>query len=379
MAVDGLPEGETMNETGSGELFYVVPRDQHDALVRSVYRHRGYSDDEAAAAAEMAAEATWHGVRTHNAIRALQIEAKHAGHGGGSRPQAQVRRLPSRFPAAEIWDARHKLGQPVALEAIETCIHLADRHGIGQVSVDNASHYLWGGGYVLRAARRGYVAYTNCTAALAEVVPYQGQTPTLGTNPHSWAFPTQDVVGFPILVDWATSVIAMSRIDQCRREGRNLPTGAAIDAVGRPTINPLAAMALLPFGGHKGYGLSLVNEILAALIGGSLPTLRNRGPVAGEKHSTVFYFQVIHLDALSGGAFGGARTQLENVRAVLADIRGHGNGQCLLPGQVEAEAAARSQQNGGLLFSAAELAELNRLAAEGGAAPFELTRLRMAR
>ena len=84
---------------------------------------------------------------------------------------------------------------------METCLRLADRFGIGQVSVDNAFHYLWGGGYVLAAARRGYIAYTSCTAGMAEVVPFQGVAPTLGTNPHSWAFPTQDLVGFPVLVD----------------------------------------------------------------------------------------------------------------------------------------------------------------------------------
>ena len=365
-----------MNETT--EHFLVVPRAKHNALVESIYRHRGYAAEEAKAAAETAADATCHGIRTHNAIKALHIEAKHAGHGGGSRPGAQIRRLPTRFPSAEVWDARWKLGPPVALEAIETCIQLADRHGVGQVSVDNACHYLWGGGYVLRAARRGYLAYTQCTAALAEVVPYQGRAPTLGTNPHSWAFPTQDAVGFPILVDWATSVIAMSRIDHCRRERQKLPPGAALDAGGRPTVDPAKAVALLPFAGHKGYGLGLVNEIMAAFVGGSLPTLRNRGPVAGEKHAAVFFFQVIHPGALSGGAFAHGRTQLENVRAVLSDIRGHGNEACRLPGEVEAEAAARSKRNGGLLFSVAEIAELNRLAAEAGVPALETSRLRAA-
>ncbi|HTX51975.1 MAG TPA: Ldh family oxidoreductase [Candidatus Baltobacteraceae bacterium] len=363
---------------GPSEPFHVVPREDHNALVESIYLRRGYATGEARAAAETAADASWHGIRTHNAIKALHIEAKHAAHGGGSRPGVQIRRLPTRFASAEVWDAQRKLGQPVAREAIETCMQLADRFGVGQVSVDNACHYLWGGGYVLHAARRGFLAYTHCTAALAEVVPYQGRTPTLGTNPHSWAFPTQDIVGFPILVDWATSVIAMSRIDHCRRERQKLPPGAAIDAGGRPTVEPAEAVALLPFGGHKGYGLGLVNEIMAAFVGGSLPTLRNRGPVAGEKHTTVFVFQVIHPEALSGGAFARNRTQWENVRAVLGDIRGHGNEACRLPGEVEAEAAARSERNGGLLFSAAEITELNRLAAEAGVPALDPGRLRPA-
>jgi LDH2 family malate/lactate/ureidoglycolate dehydrogenase len=72
---------------------------------------------------------------------------------------------------------------------------LADEFGIGMVSVDNATHYLWGGGYVIDAALKGYIAYTNCTSATSEVVPFGGKTPTMGTNPHSWGFPTQAAVG----------------------------------------------------------------------------------------------------------------------------------------------------------------------------------------
>src|ERR1019366_8046468 len=71
--------------------------------------------------------------------------------------------------------------------------------------VDNAFHYLWGGGYVIDAAKKGYIAYTSCTAALAEVGPFGGKVATLGTNPHSWGFPTQDIIGFPPCIDWATS------------------------------------------------------------------------------------------------------------------------------------------------------------------------------
>ena len=348
------------------DQFLVVPRAWHDDVIGSTYRKRGYNAGEAGAAVTNAAAAATHGIRTHNGIKALHIESKHRASGGGSVPGAVIRPVPTRFAASEVWDAKRKLGQAVAHEAMEACIRLADSFGIGQVSVDNAFHYLWGGGYVLDAAQRGYIAYTNCTAARAEVVPFGGRSPTLGTNPHSWAFPTQDVLGYPIVIDWATSVIAMGRIDHCRREGRKLPPGAAVDAEGQPTIEPTQATALLPFGAHKGYGLSLVNELMAAFIGGSLPTLRTRPAVDGEKHTTAFYFQVIHPDAVSGGAFARGVSQSENVRAVLADIRAHGNDAARFPGQAEADAAARARKNGGLLFTAAEIDELNRYASESG-------------
>jgi LDH2 family malate/lactate/ureidoglycolate dehydrogenase len=357
------------------EIFHVVPVAIHEQIVVSAYRHRGYTADEAGKAAKLATAATTHGIRTHNAIKALHLDELFGSKAGGCVPGAEVRTLPSRFDAAEVWDGNKKLGQAVAWDAIERCMALADRHGTGTVSVDNAFHYLWGGGYVMEAARRGYIAYTNCTASLAEVVPFRGVHPTLGTNPHSWGFPTTDAVGYPIVIDWATSVIAMGRVQQLKREGKTLPPGAAVDRSGKPTTDPDAAVALLPFGDHKGYGLSLINELVAAFIGGSLPTIRSRAPVAGEKQGCAFFFQVIHPEAISGAAFPLGRSQSDNVKAVLADILGHGNAACMLPGQLEAEAAERTCRAGGLLFSTAEVAALNELAREAGGAEIDAATL----
>ena len=129
----------------------------------------------------------------------------------------------------------------------------------------------------------------------------------------------------------------------------------------------------MPFGAHKGYGLALINELVAALIGGSLPTIRSRGTGGpGEKHGCAFFFQVIHPEAVSAGAFACGRSQSTNVGAVLADILGHGNAGCMLPGQLEAQAAARCDAAGGLLFSTAEVEALNEIARATGVAPFEI-------
>jgi L-2-hydroxycarboxylate dehydrogenase (NAD+) len=117
--------------------------------------------------------------------------------------------------------------------------------------------------------------------------------------------------------------------------------------------------------------MCLINELYAGLIGGSLPTLRGRPALApaGEKTGTAFYFQVIHPDAISGGAFAQGRDQMENLKAVLQDVFGHGNEGCILPGQFEAQARKRSDDAGGLHFTAAELEEFKELAEEVGAAP----------
>lgn len=361
------------------EIFYVVPEAQHNALVEAAYKKRGYSGQEAAAGARFCAEATRHGIRTHNALKALHLDHLFGSGAGGCKPKAKIDKVKTRFRGAQVWNANRKLGQATGYAAIEAAIKLADRYGVGMVSVDNAFHYLWGGGYVMDAARRGYIAYTNCTAALAEVVPFGGKYPTLGTNPHSWGFPTTSAIGFPIVIDWATSVVAMGRVQQLLREGKQLPPNAAVDENGTPTTDPAQAKYLLPFGGHKGYGLSLMNEIVGAFIGGSMPTIRNRWDKVGDDKGTcTFFFQVWHPDAMNAGAFAKGRNQSENVKAVIEDILGHGNENCLLPGQPEAQAAARSAKNGGLLFSEAEVNAFNEIAAEIRKPKWDLAQLKVA-
>ncbi|RYD37179.1 MAG: lactate dehydrogenase [Verrucomicrobiaceae bacterium] len=359
--------------------FLVIPRADHDSLVIAAYQSRGYSPDEAAEGAKLAAEAARHGIRTHHALKALHLDHLFGSEIGGCVPGAEIEVLPSRFPASERWNANKKLGQSVAYRAIDRAIELADQYGIGQIAVDNTFHYLWGGGYVMEAAERGYYAYTNCTSTLAEVVPFGGKFPTLGTNPHSWGIPSTEANGFPIVMDWATSTVAMGRVQALKREGKQLPPGAAVDKDGQPTNDPHQVAALLPFGGHKGYGMSLLNEIFGGLIGGSLPTIRGRETtIPGEKTTTVFYFQVIHPDALSGGDFAQGRNQQGNLKAVLEDVLGHGNENAMLPGQIEAGFRKRSDEAGGILFTDAEVAEFNELAAGLGLEQWDVSALKRA-
>jgi LDH2 family malate/lactate/ureidoglycolate dehydrogenase len=348
---------------------FIVPVKTHNDLVAAAYRHRGYTDDEAAAAARFSELTAWHGIKTHNAIKALHLDelfGSKAPGGGGCKPGAKIERLPSKYKAVQKWNANRKLGQATAFQAMDTAMKLADEFGVGVVAVDNALHYLWGGGYVIDAANKGYIAYTACTAALAEVVPFGGKFPTLGTNPHSWGFPTTDEIGFPICIDWATSIVAMGRIQQFIREGKPVPPGWGVDESGNETTDPSKIKALFPFGQHKGYGLSLIDEIYAAYIGGSIPTIRNRWDKvpAGEKGTCCFFFQCIRPDAISGDNFAMKRTQKQNVKAVLADILGHGNSGAMLPGQIEANNAALSKKHGGLLFTQAEIAALGEIAHE---------------
>jgi L-2-hydroxycarboxylate dehydrogenase (NAD+) len=160
----------------------------------------------------------------------------------------------------------------------------------------------------------------------------------------------------------------MGRVQQFVREGKQLPPGCGVDKEGKETCDPMKIAALLPFGAHKGYGLALIDELMAAYIGGSLPTLRSRwstGP-ADEKRTPAFFFQCIRPEAIAG-EFVLGRNQQQNVKAVIQDILGHGNESATLPGQPEARAAAMSDKLGGLLFTAAEVDAFEQIASEAGA------------
>jgi LDH2 family malate/lactate/ureidoglycolate dehydrogenase len=346
---------------------WIMPGEVHDRIVSAAYKKRGYTGKEAAQAATFSNLTARHGIKTHNAIKALHLDELFGSKIGGCVPGATIEKLKSPYRAVQRWNANRKLGQAVGLEAMAAAMKLADRFGVGVVAVDNAFHYLWGGGYVIDAAKKGYIAYTNCTAALAEVVPFGGKFPTLGTNPHSWGFPTSAAIGYPICIDWATSTVAMGRVQQFVREGKPLPPGCAVDENGKETTDATKVKALLPFGAHKGYGLSLIDELVGAFIGGSLPTLRsrwNQGP-PDEKRTPSFFFQAIKPEALDCGNFAQKRNQAVNVRAVIEDILGHGNTPgTMLPGQLEHEAFLRSEKAGGLLFTDAEIAEFDKLADE---------------
>ena len=353
---------------------FVMDRDLHDKWVAQVYQARGFDAEESASAAHYAGLAAWYGIKTHAALKALHLEHLFGTAKGLAVAGAKIEEIPTGYEAVVKLDAHYKLGQPVAEYAMNRCMKLADKYGVGIVAVDRPFHYLWGGGYVMEAALKGYVAYTNCTATLAEVVPFTGKYPTLGTNPHSWAFPTQDAVGFPIIVDWATSAVAMGRVQQLKREKLPLPSDSAIDKNGNYVTDPDDVFALVPFGGklagHKGYGLGLINELYGAFTGGFLPTLRGETS-ATNKGASCYYFQAVKADAFGAGAFGDGAAMAQNVKAVIEDILGHGNDNAILPGEIEHNNAKLSEKHGGLLFTKNEIDEFAELFVEAGVGGFD--------
>src|SRR5438067_9838346 len=112
---------------------YIVPPKVHNDLVAAAYRHRGYTADEADAGARFSELTAWHGIKTHNAIKALHLDElfgsgaakpsrdrQGATPQGGCVPNAQIEVLPSKFKAVQRWNANRKLGQATAFAAMDT-------------------------------------------------------------------------------------------------------------------------------------------------------------------------------------------------------------------------------------------------------------------
>ncbi len=179
-------------------------------------------------------------------------------------------------PTTAVVDAHTSLGHPVAHRAMELAIAKARRYGLGAVAVRNSSHYGIAGYYARMAAEAGMIGL-SFTNARPSVAPTFGVEPMLGTNPIAFACPTDEP--FPFLFDAATSITQRGKIEVLAREGKPTPAGWVIDREGNLATDtreilqgiPHELYALLPLGGageemggHKGYGLATMVEILCA-------------------------------------------------------------------------------------------------------------------
>jgi LDH2 family malate/lactate/ureidoglycolate dehydrogenase len=242
-----------------------MPRISGDALERWARDLLGAAGLERPAAATVAAsliEASLRGVDSHGMALLPGYLARIRGGGINLRPRPRV---VSEEGAVAVVSGDDGPGQVAGVFAAELSAGLAERHGVGVVSVRRSGHYGAAAHYVMLVARRGLVALST-TNAEPGVVPFGGREPELGTNPIAFAAPA----GKRILVfDMATSQVAANRVWGAMDEGRPVAPDWAVDEAGEPTTDPAAVHAMAPLGGYKGYGLALVVEVLSAVLGGA--------------------------------------------------------------------------------------------------------------
>lgn len=254
-----------------------------------------------------------------------------------------------------VVDGRRGFGQVAAGLATSEVVARASQLGVAAAAVRRCNHIGRLGEYVETIAAAGQVGIALCNAD-ATVAPFGGRDRLLGTNPVALAVPGGPD-GPPVVVDWATAATAEGKLAVARARGESAPEGAVLDADGAPTTDPAdfyAGGALLPFGGHKGYGLSVVVEIVGGLLGGSgISAL----PGFDETNGTV-------LVALDIAAFLPVEVFGRQVEAFRDALHGsapsQGSAGVLVPGEPEARALVRSRAEGAEVApgTAAELAAL---------------------
>ncbi len=174
-----------------------------------------------------------------------------------------------------VWDARAGYGQVIARQATEWAIEAAKTHGVAVNGLRNAHHIGRVGTYGEIAARAGMVSlqFVNVASGPPGVAPFRGREGRFLTNPVCIAIPGTASTE-PILLDFATSRVALGKVRVAHNSKKPMMDGALIDHNGKPTTAPSVMYteprgAVLPFGDHKGSGLALVCELLAGAIVGS--------------------------------------------------------------------------------------------------------------
>ena len=203
-------------------------------------------------------------------------------------------------------DGEQGLGPVVAHRALAAVVPAAERHGVAVCSITNNNHLGMLGFYAGRIAERGLVCL-GMTTSEALVHPWGGTEAVLGTNPLALGVPAQP---HPLVLDMATSQISMGKVHDHALRGVPLEPGWALDADGRPTVDPVAAKSgsIAPFGGPKGYGLGLglgamvtflTGAAYGTAVGGTLDDTRpsNKGDLfilmSGGGHSASEYLDQV--------------------------------------------------------------------------------------
>lgn len=270
-------------------------RVSHSTLVqlgRAVFSAVGVPDADADITSKSLVDADLRGVHSHGMQRLPWYVSRLQQGGTNVQPAVQV---VEQGPSTGLIDGDGGLGQVVSHRAMQLAIQKSESNGIGCVAVRN-SHHFGACGYWVRMAMPGRkigIATTNGGCLMA---PWGGRTPTTSNDPIGVAVPAGDLP--PIVLDMATTIVAGGTLDLLARQGKKIPLDWALDREGQPTDDPASARQglILPIGQHKGYGLTVVFEILAAVLSGA--NVGREVPPATAIHQPMnvgHYFQVIDI------------------------------------------------------------------------------------
>ena len=263
--------------TMSDMVQYFAVERLHEFSTR-VFAHFGVPAADARQAADVLAASDLRGVDSHGVARLLTYFDMLTL--GRINPKANVS-VVRELPATATVDGDNGLGLVVGPKANAIALEKAEAVSSAWVSVCNTNHFGMAAFYPLQALERGLIGWAMCNSTKL-VAPLWGAERMLGTNPLAIAFPCATEP--PVVIDFASSATAYGKIEIALRKEADIPTGWAIDRDGHPATRPQQMIdggALLPLGstreagGHKGFGLAAMVDILSCVLSGA-----NWGPFA---------------------------------------------------------------------------------------------------
>lgn len=244
---------------------YKIPATELEAFLNRLFAAIGINREQSVCVAR---NMVWNELvgRNNFGVIRIPVHLKRLEH-GVLNPDATPKFI--RFaPGAGTLDGDNGFGYFAGEIAMEHAINLASENGIGMVIVNNSNFFGTGAYFADMAAKRGMLSLVMSNS-FPKVVAHGGLLPVLGTNP--FAFGAPRLQGGNLLLDFATSSLAGSTVREYLDKGMRLPEGLAITRDGQPETDPakIGNASLMPFGGAKGYGLSLMVEILSGILSGA--------------------------------------------------------------------------------------------------------------
>ncbi|MBQ3281348.1 MAG: Ldh family oxidoreductase [Eubacterium sp.] len=290
-----------------------VAWDKMNSFMTDVFAGYGVPRDEAAICADVLLEADRRGIESHGCNRFKPIYIDRI-ENGTLLPKTEIEVL-KETPTTLVYDAHDGMGMVASHRMMEKLIEKAKTYGMAGGAIRNSTHYGIAGYWATMASKEGLIGITG-TNARPSIAPTFGVENMMGTNPLTFALPTDEQ--YPFCIDCATSIVQRGKIEYYAREGEDTPAGMVITEDGKTMVDSdqiLQALvngsaALAPLGGigdtmagYKGYGYAAVVEILsAALAGGQyMKALTGVGPDGKPQmyHLGHFFF-VVDPDAFMG-------------------------------------------------------------------------------
>jgi LDH2 family malate/lactate/ureidoglycolate dehydrogenase len=323
-------------------------------FISDVLLAAGVKPADAAAITSGLLAATTSGMPSHGIERLSQyVESIKGGH-INLNPQVKVL---TNNGATSLIDADGGYGfRPSGLAIDQACKNVATA-GIAIAGVRNSHHFGPASIFTREIASRGFIGIASSTSS-PRVVGTGGKRPVLGNNPLSIAIPRSNSLD-PILIDFATGMVAIGRLRQAARRGEKIPLDWGFDALGNATDNPESIInggSLSPMGGHKGYGLGIMLEVLAGILTGS-PFGENAHPHKNLAGGVGHIFIVINPEFLL--PILDFNSSLESL---ISMIISSGDGEIRIPG-LNFSNTEESARRDGIFLSLRTIEDLNQTAA----------------